>query len=123
MTVLNEAMKESEPVDFAAVIEKIKADIIPGMEVMASRRGNLASDWKVIEDDLRCNKAAAKVFLNQCLRTSEEKRSDFIRTLLGLIEEAGYMPSPDLVDQAQANLRTVPPAAPARQADSRPTLQ
>lgn len=100
------ARKESEEVsevkkpDFAKALRIIKHDVRPAEELSAQERGKLAGAWKAIEKDARCNRAAAKLFakLNDM---SDENRDDYLRTLYGLMTEAGIGISRDLVDQAE----------------------
>lgn len=84
--------------DFARAIKVLTHDVKPAEEHNAESRGDLSAAWKIIEDECRCNKAAAKAF-NKLFNMSEEKRDDYLRTLYGLMAEAKIGISADLVDR------------------------
>ena len=114
------AMRESEEKaaadankpDFARAIRVMANDIKASDEANAQTRGDLSAAWKVVEEECRCVKGAAKVFFK--LRgMSPETRDDYLRTLYGLMEAAGIGISRDLVDQAEGVIKSMPlaPAA------------
>lgn len=92
------AVQIAQP-DFKRAISVLANDINPSEEASASVRGDLSAAWKVIEKDCHVNKGAAKLY-NKLARMSDENRDDFLRSLYGLMIEAGIGISADLVDQA-----------------------
>lgn len=100
------ARKESEEVsevkkpDFAKALRIIRNDVRPAEEMSAAERGKLSGAWKAVEKDANCCRAAAKIFA-KLLEMSDETRDDYLRTLYGLMTEAGIGISRDLVDQAE----------------------
>lgn len=118
------AMRESEEKaaadankpDFARAIRVMANDIKASDEANAQTRGDLSAAWKVVEEECRCVKGAAKVFFK--LRgMSPETRDDYLRTLYGLMEAAGIGISRDLVDQAEGVNKSMPLAPAADEAD------
>ena len=109
------AMRESEEKaaadankpDFARAIRVMANDIKASDEANAQTRGDLSAAWKVVEEECRCVKGAAKVFFK--LRgMSHETRDDYLRTLYGLMSEEGIGISRDLVDQAEGVTKSMP---------------
>lgn len=132
MTVVSEAMKESQAPDFERALRVMENDVAPGIEDMASLRGDLSAAWKLIEDECRCNKQAAKVFNTKVRKASAENAADFIRTFIGLCKAGGHMDTADLVDQMEAAAPAAgeedaetpaePVTAKGKAADTRPAL-
>lgn len=85
--------------------EKMKSiflnDIIPSEEKNAKSRGDLSAAWKAVEDDCHAHKKAAKD-IKRLYSSSEEARSDYLRTFLGALEAFNMVPKLDLVDQMEA---------------------
>ena len=118
------AMRESEEKaaadankpDFARAIRVMANDIKASDEANAQTRGDLSAAWKVVEEECRCVKGAAKVFFK--LRgMSIESRDDYLRTLYGLMEADGIGISRDLVDQAEGVNKSMPLAPAAGEPD------
>ena len=86
--------------DFERAIKVITNDLNPLLEKSVKVRGDQAAAWKVVEDDCRCNKKAAKDF-HKLLRMDPELRDDYFRTFRGLLEVSGVGISRDLVDEAE----------------------
>lgn len=106
------AAVEANKPDFERAIRVMANDIKASDEANAQTRGDLSAAWKVVEDECRCVKGAAKVFFK--LRgMSPETRDDYLRTLYGLMEADGIGISRDLVDQAEGVSKSMPlaPAA------------
>jgi hypothetical protein len=93
----SDASGDAKKPDFTRAIEVMRGDIAPAIEDGAKTRGDLSAAWKVIEKDCHCNKAAAKS-VNAMLGMTTEKRDDYLRSLYGLMKEAGIGISPDMVD-------------------------
>jgi hypothetical protein len=107
------ARKESEEVsdvktpDFAKALRIIRNDVRPAEELSAAERGKLSGAWKAVEEDANCCRAAAKIFA-KLLEMSDETRDDYLRTLYGLMTEAGIGISRYLVDQAEGKEHNFP---------------
>jgi len=84
--------------DFERAISVLEHDIHPEQEKNAKARGELSAAWKVIEDECRVNKKAAKLYF-QMTGMSDEKRDDFLRSLYGLMKTGNMGISADLVDR------------------------
>ena len=98
--------------DFARALRVMKNDIAPLDDANSQSRGDMSAAWKVIADDCHVNKRAAKYF-QKLQAASDELRDDELRSLYGLMAEAGIGISRDLVDQAEGVTKTMPLAPPA----------
>lgn len=78
-------------------------DIKPATEKSAGARGDLSAAWKTAENDLYCNKGAAKL-LYKLFGMSEETRDDFLRTFLPGLKEMNLVPSADLAGDGMDDL-------------------
>jgi hypothetical protein len=91
-------VEEIKKPDFSRAIQVMKSTIRPAEEESAGARGDLSAAWKIVEDECHINKKAAKDF-HRLSNMSDELRDDYLRSLYGLMQEAGIGISQDLVDQ------------------------
>lgn len=134
MTVVSDAMKESQEPDFAGAIRLMEGSIIRDKEDLSGLQGDLSAHWKRIEEVHRCNRQAAKVYLSKVHNASDDNANDFIRTFIGLCRESGKLEGmKDLVDAMEAagandgdekepEPGAAPPSKPAKPVDERPAL-
>jgi hypothetical protein len=88
--------------DFERAIRVMTNDVHPQQEHNAKSRGELSAAWKVIENDCRVNKGAAKAYF-KLTGMSDEKRDDYLRSLYGLMKTGNMGISADLVDRMGQN--------------------
>lgn len=94
-------------VDYAKALKILeKIDSLKGD--LRETQGELSGVWEGIEKDCGVNKAAAKVFLDKIHKPAEDRRNDFLRSLLGLLKASGIQLGADLVDAAQGKANVVP---------------
>lgn len=90
--------------DYAGALKVLNGPIA----AQKAKTSSVAQDIKTLYDDMEkkmgINRAGAKIFAG--LSSSEDTRTDVLRTLFGLCKEAGYLDFDDLVDRAQDETRT-----------------
>lgn len=73
----------AEP-DFDMAANIIRSDVMGDREELSKVQGDLSAAWKRVQDAAHVNKGAAKEAL-KILQKSEETRSDYLRSLAGML--------------------------------------